>query len=126
MRKTLYIVIALFLLGVAGEVNAQKFAYVDIDALVKVMPQKDSIDKGNKDFLAEREKSLQEMYNIYKRRVQEYDRLQDSLSKDALQSMAMDIKGMEDRINTMQQNVNQQIQERAMAGETFLIELIKK
>ena len=50
MKNTLYIVITLLLMG-AGEAQAQKFAYVDIDELVKVMPQKDSIDKGNKEFL---------------------------------------------------------------------------
>jgi outer membrane protein len=125
MKKIIYI-IAVVLLAGAGDAQAQKFGYVDIDALVKVMPQRDSIEKGNKEFLAEREKALQEMYAIYKRRIAEYDSAQTkNVSKESLQELAIGIKGLEDRINTMQQNVNQQIQDRAMAGETYLIELIK-
>lgn len=127
MKNTLYIVIALFLIG-AGEAQAQKFGYVDIDALVKVMPQKDSIDKGNKDFLSERETALKQMYGIYQKRVNEYELASqsDTNSKEVLQTMAYDIKVLEDRINQTQQSVNQQIQDRAQAGEIFLIEVIRK
>ncbi|MFI5203901.1 MAG: OmpH family outer membrane protein [Flavobacteriales bacterium] len=125
MRKTLYISIALFLLG-TGQAQAQKFAYVDIEALVKVMPQKDSIDKGNKEFVEERETALKQMYTIYQRRMKEYTDAQDTLSKEALQSMAIDIKGLEDRINGMQAEVNQQFEDRQMAGDMFMMNLIKK
>ena len=108
-------VFKIFVLGIlllsAGFANAQapKFGHIDLQALIQVMPERAVAEKQFTAYQKDLEDAWGAMQKEYQTKVIEYTNKRDSLSETLRKIKEEDLGALNDRIQTYQQNAQQQL-----------------
>jgi outer membrane protein len=91
------------------QVNA-KLGYIDSNALLEMMPGKDSIQKVLQDYGKTLENQLQTMYAEYQTKVQDYQANSSTMSDIIKQTKEKELADLETRIQSFQQQADTDLQ----------------
>lgn len=117
MKSVLKICVLGILLLSAGFANAQapKFGHIDIQALIQIMPERATAEKQFTAYQKELEDALGTMQKEAQTKYAEYLTKRDSMSETVRKMKDDELNAMSERIQTYQQNAQQQLQ--AKQGE---------
>lgn len=112
MKSVFKICVLGILLFSAGFVKAQtpKFGHIDLQALIQVMPERAAAEKSFNAYQKELEDALGTMQKEFQTKYMEYATKRDSLSETVRKMKEDDLNSMNERIQTYQQNAQQQLQ----------------
>ena len=110
MKKiTLVTLISLFTLNLIGQ---NKFGYIDSQELLILMPERKSAENELQNFAKTLESQLELMSAEYQESVQQYQTNEASYSDLVKQDKIAEISGLEQRIQSYQQNAQQSLQKK--------------
>ncbi len=110
MKKiTLVTLISLFTLNLIGQ---NKFGYIDSQELLILMPERKSAENELQNFAKTLESQLELMSAEYQESVQQYQTNEASYSDLVKQDKIAEISGLEQRIQSFQQNAQQSLQKK--------------
>ena len=110
MKKiTLVTLISLFTLNLIGQ---NKFGYIDSQELLILMPERKSAENELQNFAKTLESQLELMSAEYQESVQQYQTNEASYSDLVKQDKIAEITGLEQRIQSFQQNAQQSLQKK--------------
>jgi len=112
MKSVFKICVLGILLFSAGIANAQtpKFGHIDMQALYQVMPERATAEKQMTAFQKDLEDALAMMQKEAQTKYVEYIAKRDSLSETVRKMKEEDLQSMNQRIQTFEQNAQQQLQ----------------
>lgn len=112
MKSVFKICVLGILLLSAGFANAQapKFGHIDLQALVQIMPERATAEKQFTAYQKELEDALGVMQKDFQSLYMEYAAKRDSLSETVRKMKEDDLNAKNERIQTYQQNAQQQLQ----------------
>ena len=112
MKSVFKICVLGILLLSAGFANAQapKFGHIDLQALVQIMPERATAEKQFTAYQKELEDALGVMQKDFQTLYMEYAAKRDSLSETVRKMKEDDLNAKNERIQTYQQNAQQQLQ----------------
>ena len=110
MKKITYLVLLSFL--TLNSVAQNKFGYIDSQELLLLMPERKTAETAVQEFAKSLEAQLGSMTAEYQERVQEYQANEATFSDLVKQDKVAEITGLEERIQTFQQNAQQSLQEK--------------
>lgn len=124
MKRGLLIMIAVFTL-MSGSVTAQKYGYIDAQALLIELPSYKAAESEMKRFQEGKEEELKDMYdNFTKQRDQlDADITAGTLSDQIIESRYKDLAKLEQRIQQFQQSIQQEI---SVKNEELLAPIVEK
>jgi outer membrane protein len=93
-----------------AKAQAPKFGHIDLQALVQVMPERADAEKKFTAFQKELEDALGTMQKEAQAKYAEYISKRDSLTETAKKMKDDELNSMSERIQTYQQNAQQQLQ----------------
>ncbi|MFA4862657.1 MAG: OmpH family outer membrane protein, partial [Bacteroidales bacterium] len=105
LRPVLVIMLCALMCTGYSQVNA-KLGYIDSNALLEMMPGKDSIQKVLQDYGKSLETQLQTMYAEYQTKVQDYQTNSRTMSDIIRQTKEKELADLETRIQTFQQQAD--------------------
>lgn len=109
-------VFKIFVLGILmfsasfAKAQAPKFGHIDLQALIQVMPERADAEKKFNAFQKELEDALGVMQKEFQTLYMEYATKRDSLSETVRKMKEDDLNAKNERIQTYQQNAQQQLQ----------------
>lgn len=110
MKKITYLVLLSFL--TLNSIAQNKFGYIDSQELLLLMPERKTAENAVQEFAKSLESQLGSMTAEYQERVQEYQANEATFSDLVKQDKVAEITGLEQRIQTFQQNAQQSLQEK--------------
>lgn len=113
MKQILKFFLAILFVGIAYLGFSQttpKFGYIDSNELLEMMPGKDSIQKVLTDYGKSLESQLQAMYGEYQTKVQDYQANSRTMSDIIRQTKEKELSDLESRIQTFQQQADEDLQ----------------
>ena len=110
MKKITYLVLLSFL--TLNSIAQNKFGYIDSQELLLLMPERKTAENAVQEFAKSLEAQLGSMTAEYQERVQEYQANEATFSDLVKQDKVAEITGLEQRIQTFQQNAQQSLQEK--------------
>ena len=110
MKKITYLVLLSFL--TLNSIAQNKFGYIDSQELLLLMPERKTAETAVQEFAKSLEAQLGSMTAEYQERVQEYQANEATFSDLVKQDKVAEITGLEQRIQTFQQNAQQSLQEK--------------
>jgi outer membrane protein len=129
MKKLLSTALLLIFLGMSGmsigQMNA-KLGYIDSNALLEMMPAKDSIQTALQVYGRSLETQLQAMYTEYQTKLQDYQTNLRTMSDIIRQTKEREIADMETRIQDFQQKAETDMQNKQVELLQPLIDKAKK
>ncbi len=114
LRPILVIIFCAFMSIGFSQVNA-KLGYIDSNALLDMMPGKDSIQKVLQDYGKTLENQLQTMYAEYQTKVQDYQANSSTMSDIIRQTKEKELADLETRIQSFQQQADTDLQSKQTA-----------
>jgi outer membrane protein len=110
MRYLLVSVLAVALsLGTLNAQTKQKFAHIDSQELLEMMPEKKEADKKLEEFAKQLETQLSAMSKEWEGKIQDYRANEAVMSDIIAQTKAEEIQNLEQRIQAFQQNAQQSL-----------------
>lgn len=112
MKSVFKICVLGILMFSASFANAQapKFGHVDLQALIQIMPERAEAEKKFTGFQKELEDALGIMQKEFQTKYMDYATNRDSMTETVRKMKEDDLNSMNDRIQTYQQNAQQQLQ----------------
>ena len=112
MKSVFKICVLGILLLSAGFANAQapKFGHIDLQALIQIMPERATAEKQFTAYQKELEDALGTMQKEAQTKYAEYLTKRDSMSETVRKMKDDELNAMSERIQTYQQNAQQQLQ----------------
>ena len=110
MKKITFLVLLSFL--TLNSIAQNKFGYIDSQELLLLMPERKTAETAVQEFAKSLEAQLGSMTAEYQERVQEYQANEATYSDLVKQDKVAEITGLEQRIQTFQQNAQQSLQEK--------------
>ena len=110
MKKITFLVLLSFL--TLNSIAQNKFGYIDSQELLLLMPERKTAETAVQEFAKSLEAQLGSMTAEYQERVQEYQANEATFSDLVKQDKVAEITGLEQRIQTFQQNAQQSLQEK--------------
>jgi outer membrane protein len=108
MKKNIFIILLSCLTLFLNSQN--KFGYIDSQELLILMPERDAAEKEVQEFAKTLEGQLASMTAEYQQRVEEYQKNEPTYTDLVKQDKIAEITGLEQRIQTFQQNAQQSLQ----------------
>ncbi len=128
MKKLLSLIaiVALFVgtTSLYGQTNS-KLGYIDSQALIEMMPGRDTVDNQLEQYKAELEATIQAMLIEYQTKIQEYQTNVNSYSAIIKQTKETEITDLEARIQEFQQNADYDFQAKQAELYSPLLEKAK-
>lgn len=103
------LIIAVFSISTAVSQTKPKFAHIDSQELLEVMPEKAAADKQLEDFAKQLETQLTAMTKEWETKIQDYRANEAVMSDIIAQTKAEEIQNLEQRIQAFQQNAQQSL-----------------
>ena len=108
MKKITFLALLSFL--TLSSIAQNKFGYIDSQELLILMPERKAAETEVQDFAKSLEAQLGSMTAEYQESVQEYQANEDTYTDLVKQDKVAEITGLEQRIQTFQQNAQQSLQ----------------
>jgi outer membrane protein len=114
MRKfTPFCVAVLFsIIATVGNAQTLKFGHIDLQALLQVMPERDSTEIEFTKFQTDLEDILGEMQKDYQAKLQELEQMGQEVSELKRNTKISELQNLQERIQGYQMNAQQQIQQK--------------
>jgi len=112
MKKSLLAVCIAMICGIGANAQNLKFGHVDSQKLLEQMPQRDSATQVYSKELKDMEGILQDMQAEFNKKYQVYQERQDSLGAMAKKAKEEELQQLQERIQSYQQNAQQDLQKR--------------
>ena len=114
MRKfTPFCVAILFaIISTVGNAQTLKFGHIDLQALLQVMPERETTETEFTKFQTELEDILGEMQTDYQTKLRELEQLGEEVSELKRNAKISELQNLNERIQGFQQNAQQQIQQK--------------
>jgi outer membrane protein len=114
MRKfTPFLAVIFFVISAtAGNAQTLKFGHIDLQALIQVMPERDSTETEFAKFQTDLEEILGEMQKDYQVKLQELEQMGQEVSELKRNAKISELQNLSERIQGFQQNAQQQIQQK--------------
>ncbi|SHJ19529.1 periplasmic chaperone for outer membrane proteins Skp [Tangfeifania diversioriginum] len=112
MRKFTPLCVAILFSIIATVGNAQtlKFGHIDLQALIQVMPERETVETEFTKFQTDMEDILGEMQTDYQTKLGELEQMDENVSELKRDSKISELQNLSERIQGFQQNAQQQIQ----------------
>ena len=107
--KRIIIIAAMALMSVSA--FAQKFAYVDFNELVMLMPEMDEARATLEENSKTNEEIMMAMYEEYQSKVQQYEQKSSTWTAAVLEAKQRELMEIEQRLQQTQQSLQQEIQQ---------------
>ena len=107
--KKILLIVAVSLIGVAA--SAQKFAYVNFNELVQLMPESDQARAVMQESQKNAQESYQEMMNEFQDKYSKYQQNVNSYTPATRKTKEDELTQIQQRIQEFSQNVEQELQE---------------
>jgi outer membrane protein len=114
MKSVFKICLIAIVLFSAGTVGAQtlKFAHIDSQALIEAMPETAAARKSIEEQASGLEKQLGDLQKEFQTKLTDYTQKQDSLTDLVRQAKEEDLQGLQQRIQTFNDNARQKLQQK--------------
>lgn len=114
MKSVFKICLIAIVLFSAGTVNAQtlKFAHIDSQALIESMPETATARKSIEEQTTGLEKQLEDLQKEFQVKLADYTQKADSLTDLVRQAKEEDLRGLQQRIQTFNNNASQKLQQK--------------
>lgn len=114
MRKFTPLCVAILFSIIATVGNAQtlKFGHIDLQALIQVMPERETVETEFTKFQTDLEEILGEMQTDYQTKLGELEQMDENVSELKRDSKISELQNLSERIQGFQQNAQQQIQQK--------------
>jgi len=114
MRKItpFYIAILFSIISTVGNAQTLKFGHIDLQAVLQVMPERETTETEFAKFQTELEDILGEMQKNYQTKLQELEQMGQEVSELKRNAKISELQNLNERIQGFQQNAQQQIQEK--------------
>ena len=122
--KRIIIIAAMALMSVSA--FAQKFAYVDFNELVMLMPEMDEARATLEENSKTNEEIMMAMYEEYQTKVQQYEQKSATWTAAVLEAKQREIMEIESRLQQTQQSLQQEIQQLQQNLQAPIIEKANK
>jgi len=103
-----------------------KFGHIDTQSVYNAMPEKATIEKTLQDLATNYEKELNGMREEYNKKLKDFVDKKDSMPQSVLQARQSEIVDMEQRISTLNQTAQTDLQKKQQELVQPLVEKIKK
>ena len=120
MKKITFLTLLILLAFNFSSIGQNKFGYIDSQELLLLMPERKAAETKVQEFAKSLEAQLSSMTAEYQESVQEYQANESTYTDLVKQDKVAEITGLEQRIQTFQQNAQQSLQ----AKEQELLEPI--
>ena len=120
--KKIIIIAAMALMSVSA--FAQKFAYVDFNELVMLMPEMDEARATLEENSKTNEEILMSMYEEYQTKMQQYEQKQATWTPAIRESKEREIMEIQSRLEQTQQSLQQEIQQLQQQLQAPIIEKV--
>jgi outer membrane protein len=124
--KKIILVAAVALMSFAAKAQDLKFAYVDFNELVMLMPEMDEARATIEENSKTNEEILMAMYEEYQTKVQQYEQKQSTWTPAVLETKQREIMEIESRLQQTQQSLQQEIQQLQQNLQAPIIEKANK
>lgn len=124
--KKIILVAAVALLSFAAKAQDLKFAYVDFNELVMLMPEMDEARATIEENSKTNEEILMTMYEEYQTKVQQYEQKQSTWTPAVLETKQREIMEIESRLQQTQQSLQQEIQQLQQSLQAPIVEKANK
>ena len=122
--KRIIIIAAMALMSVSA--FAQKFAYVDFNELVMLMPEMDEARATLEENSKTNEEIMMAMYEEYQTKVQQYEQKSSTWTAAVLEAKQREIMEIESRLQQTQQSLQQELQQLQQNLQAPIIEKANK
>jgi outer membrane protein len=114
MKKfTPFCVAILFaVISTAGNAQTLKFGHIDLQAVLQVMPERETTETEFTKFQTDLEDILGEMQKNYQTKLQELEQMGQEVSELKRSAKISELQNLNERIQGFQQNAQQQIQQK--------------
>lgn len=109
--KRMFLIAAMAMVSLAAMAQAPKFAYVDFNELIMLMPEMDSARATMEENQKTNEEILMAMYEEYQSKAQQYEQKQASWTPAIRDSKQKEIIDIETRLQQTQQSLQQEMQQ---------------
>lgn len=109
--KKMFLIAAMATLSLAAAAQSPKFAYVDFNEIVMLMPEMDSARATMEENQKTNEEILMAMYEEYQAKAQQYEQKQASWTPAIRDSKQKEIMDIETRLQQTQQSLQQEMQQ---------------
>ena len=124
--KKMFLIAAMAFVSLAATAQDFKFAYVDMNELIMLMPEMDSA----REQLATAEKEAQETYNAmveeYQTKAQQYQQKAETWTATIRESKAAELQQIEYRIQEFNQAISQELQQTQQTLQMPILEKAQK
>lgn len=114
MRKftPFFAVIFFVITATAGNAQPLKFGHIDLQAVIQVMPERETTETEFTKFQTDLEDILGEMQKNYQTKLQELEQMGQEVSELKRNAKISELQNLSERIQGFQQNAQQQIQQK--------------
>jgi outer membrane protein len=114
MRKIIPLCVAILfsIIATVGNAQALKFGHIDLQALIQVMPERETVETEFTKFQADLEDILSEMQTDYQTKLGELEQMDENVSELKRNAKISELQNLSERIQGFQQNAQQQIQQK--------------
>jgi len=114
MRKITPLCVAILFSIIATVGNAQtlKFGHIDLQALIQVMPERETVETEFNGFQKDLEDILGEMQKNYQTKLQELEQMGQEVSELKRNAKISELQNLNERIQAYHANAQQQIQQK--------------
>ena len=124
--KKIILVAAVALMSFAAKAQDVKFAYVDFNEIIMLMPEMDEARATLEENSKTNEEILMAMYEEYQTKVQQYEQKQATWTPAVLETKQREIMEIEQRIQQTQQSLQQEIQQLQQSLQAPIYEKAQK
>lgn len=114
MRKFIPLCVAILfsIIATAGNAQTLKFGHIDLQAVLQVMPERETTETEFTKFQTDLEDILGEMQKNYQTKLQELEQMGQEVSELKRNAKISELQNLSERIQGFQQNAQQQIQQK--------------
>ena len=120
--KKIILVAAVALMSFAAKAQDVKFAYVDFNEIIMLMPEMDEARATIEEYTKINEEEYMDMLNEYQVKVQQYEQKSATWTPAILEAKQREIMDLESRIQRFQQEISAGIQEKQQSLQAPIIE----
>lgn len=108
----LYVAFLFAIISTAGNAQTLKFGHIDLQALIQVMPERDTTESEFNKFQKDLEEILVEMQKDYQTKLGQFEQLDENASNLKRNAKISELQSLEKRIQDYRMNGQQQIQQK--------------
>lgn len=123
LKKIIVLILCLAPMMAFGQ---NKFGHINTQDVYNALPEKATIEKTLQDLASEYEKNINAMRDEYNKKVKEFVDKKDSMPQSILQARQSEIVDMEQRITTLNQTAQTDLQKKQQELVQPLVDKIKK